>query len=94
MKIDRIVQVANRLRETQFFDVELIDRITIKLETEWKKLYTAVERRSTMLDASVSFHRSSEKVYVSFLLDFLGWHFENGEFWTLSERQKNSVILN
>ena len=71
VKIDRIVQVANRLRETQFFDVELIDRITIKLETEWKKLYTAVERRSTMLDASVSFHRSSEKVYVGFLLDIL-----------------------
>ena len=46
----------------QFFDVELIDRLAIKLEQEWKKLYTAVERRSTMLDASVSFRQSSEQV--------------------------------
>ena len=46
----------------QFFDVELIDRLSIKLEGEWKKLYMAVERRSLMLEASVSFHKSSEQV--------------------------------
>merc|ERR1712226_467383 len=61
VNIDRILQVANRLREMQNFDTELVDRLAAKLESEWNKLYTAVERRSTMLEASVSFHRSSEQ---------------------------------
>ena len=54
--------MATRLHDMQFFDVELIDQLAIKLENEWKKLYMAVERRSLMLDSSVSFHISSEKV--------------------------------
>lgn len=62
VNIDRIIHVANRLREMQNFDTELVDRLAAKLESEWNKLYTAVERRSTMLEASVSFHRSSEQV--------------------------------
>ena len=61
MNIDRILQVANRLREMQNFDTEMVDRLASKLESEWNKLYTAVERRSTMLQASVSFHKSSEQ---------------------------------
>ncbi|XP_057304422.1 triple functional domain protein-like isoform X4 [Hydractinia symbiolongicarpus] len=61
VNIDHILQVANRLQEMQFFDVELIDRLSAKLENEWKKLYTAVEQRSAMLEASVSFHRSSKQ---------------------------------
>ena len=60
--INRILQVANHLREMQFFDVELIDRLSIKLEEEWKKLYLAVERRTLMLEGSVSFHKSSKQV--------------------------------
>ena len=62
MNIDRILKVAERLKDMQFFDVELIDRLYIKLETEWKKLYSAVERRTIMLEASISFHKHSQKV--------------------------------
>jgi len=62
VNIDRILKVAERLKDMQFFDVELIDRLYIKLESEWKRLYSAVERRTIMLEASISFHRHSEKV--------------------------------
>lgn len=68
--IDRILKVAERLKDMQFFDVELIDRLYIKLESEWKKLYCAVERRTAMLQASISFHRHSEKVRRTQLLYF------------------------
>ena len=45
-----------------YYDVALIDRLSTKLDLEWKKLYIAVERRSTLLDLSVSFHKTSEEV--------------------------------
>ena len=67
--IDAILQVANKLHDTQFFDVELIERLTNKLDIEWKKLFTAVERRSMMLEASVSFHKKSEEVRLIFTLN-------------------------
>lgn len=62
MNIDRILKVADRLKEMQFFDVDLIDHLNGKLDSEWKKLYSAVERRTLMLEASISFHKSSEQV--------------------------------
>ncbi|XP_065656254.1 triple functional domain protein isoform X8 [Hydra vulgaris] len=59
--INAILQVANKLHDMQFFDVELIERLTNKLDLEWEKLHMAVKRRSIMLAASVSFHMKSEE---------------------------------
>uniref|UniRef100_T2MII8 Triple functional domain protein n=1 Tax=Hydra vulgaris TaxID=6087 RepID=T2MII8_HYDVU len=60
--INVILQVANKLHDMQFFDVELIERLTNKLDLEWEKLHMAVKRRSIMLAASVSFHMKSEEI--------------------------------
>ena len=62
VNIDGILQVAQRLQEIEFYDVEVIDVLVQKLDNEWKKLYMAVERRSALLASSYSFHGSSDKV--------------------------------
>ena len=64
-KIDKVMQVGHKLQDVAFHDVDVIDALLRKLEDEWKKLLIAVEKRSTLLEASRSFHSCGEKVSYS-----------------------------
>jgi hypothetical protein len=90
--IDRVSQVGQRLRTAEYYDVDLIDRLSTRLECEWKKLYLAVQRRSQLLDSSVSFHTSSDK----YLSQSQVWleeltNIENQDILT-SEEMKKSLL--
>ena len=65
VNIDRVRQVAQRLQDVAFCDVEVIDALVQKLDNEWRKLLMAVERRSGFLVSSRSFHVIADKVRVS-----------------------------
>ncbi|XP_065051810.1 triple functional domain protein-like isoform X2 [Rhopilema esculentum] len=61
VNIDRVRQVAQRLQDVAFCDVEVIDALVQKLDNEWRKLLMAVERRSGFLVSSRSFHVIADK---------------------------------